>query len=84
VNTLTALLRDLARGGFRVRVEGGSIHVAPAEKVTPDLKARLLAHKPDLLEMGVFHGGIIPVEMWKDVLDWRPRPEQERKTGAAF
>lgn len=45
------LLNDLRTSGFTLRVRGDSLHVAPAERLTDDLRAAIRANKPELLAL---------------------------------
>ena len=45
------LLLDLGRLGIRLEAEGESLLYSPRSALTPDLLARLKAHKADLLAM---------------------------------
>lgn len=45
------LLLDLGRLGIRLEADGKRLRYFPRSAVTPDLLARLKAHKPELLEL---------------------------------
>jgi TubC N-terminal docking domain len=61
------LLEDLAEAGLVIRLQGeGSIYVAPEDRLTPDLRQRLLAHKADVVELLGLHGDEL-----LGLFDWR-------------
>ena len=43
------LMTDLARLGIRIEAHGDRLRYSPRSAVTPDLTARMKAHKPELL-----------------------------------
>lgn len=45
------LLNDLRTSGFILRIKGDALHVAPADRLTDDLRAAIRANKPDLLAL---------------------------------
>ncbi len=48
---LTPLLIRLRDAGLIVEVEGDALAVWPVRALTPELRAELLEHKPELLEL---------------------------------
>ncbi|MBZ0160967.1 MAG: hypothetical protein K8G79_12685 [bacterium] len=51
MTTATELLDTLTRRGVMLKAEGDKLLFAPSERVNPDLKAELRAHKADLLRL---------------------------------
>ena len=58
-NLLAHLVRDLDAAGFAVALDGASIAIAPAEKLTPGLRQRISAMRPDLIELIAVHGAAL-------------------------
>ncbi len=49
--TLSELRCELDRAGITVKVEEGRLMAAPSERLTPELKAAIKAHKPALVSL---------------------------------
>ncbi len=47
----TELLAELTRRGVEIAVEGGRLRFRPQDAVTPDLRAALVEHKADVLDL---------------------------------
>lgn len=51
MTTATLLLAELGARGVHVRADGGQLRLRPADALTPELRQRVLAAKPDLLRL---------------------------------
>ena len=49
--TVTALLTDLARQGFKLKADGGQVLCAPVSHLTPELREAIKAHKTEILDL---------------------------------
>lgn len=49
--SLTPLLVRARDAGLTVRADAGDLEVSPAAKLTPEIRAELLRHKPELVEL---------------------------------
>jgi hypothetical protein len=49
--TPIAVLAEARAAGLVIRPDGENLHVQPAARLTPELRAKLVAVKPELLEM---------------------------------
>jgi hypothetical protein len=56
LNSLGRLVRDLDAAGFAVALDGASIAIFPAERLTPDFRQRISATRADLVELLEVHG----------------------------
>lgn len=59
LSPLARLVRDLDTAGLAVAVDGRSIAIAPAERLTPDLRGRIAAMRADLINLIGVHGSAL-------------------------
>jgi sulfur transfer complex TusBCD TusB component (DsrH family) len=80
--TLRDLLTETRNAGIQLEARGDRLHVeAPAGAVTPELRAALVAHKPDLLAVlapsrgfvTLKNGPTLPVEPFALAIDLEAR-----------
>lgn len=69
-----AILLDLERRGFHLRVTGGELFIKPAARVTAEIRARLHQHKPALVMLvDICDDGVQDrVAMFKDLIVTKP------------
>lgn len=53
---LARLLGDLSRDGFTIRLDGERLVVAPASRLTADLREQIREFRADILELLQIHG----------------------------
>jgi len=58
------LIQVCERRGIRLYQNGDNLRVGPASKITPALKAALLAHKPEILRL-------LPIRQTRLVFEYR-------------
>jgi len=49
--TAAMLLEDLTRNGLKFKVQGDKLLISPRGVIGPDVRALLLEHKPEILEL---------------------------------
>lgn len=63
----STLLAELSTHGLRVRAVAGNLHISPLSALTPDLRSRVLAAKPELprlLDPEPLNHGLACREVW--------------------
>ncbi len=72
MSPLVELLQRLDRDGFSLSADDDKLILAPGSRLTPELEAEILHHKPDLLSLACLHGHSL-ANLFKDPPTW-PRP----------
>ena len=72
MSPVVELLQRLDRDGFSLSADGDRLILAPGSRLTPELEAEILRHKPDLLELAGLHGPSL-ANLFRDPPTW-PRP----------
>jgi hypothetical protein len=62
LSPLARLVRDLDLAGLAMALDGDSIAIAPAERLTTDLRRRIAAMRGDLIELiGIHSSALMPL-----------------------